>query len=48
MMRIQGQFLSCRRRLPVREQKRFTEAYKAARNPEEKGKIVRKMVSTLK
>jgi hypothetical protein len=48
MMRIQGQFLSCRRRLPVREQKRFTEAYKAARNPEEKAKIVRKMVGTLK
>jgi hypothetical protein len=48
MMRIQGQFLSCRRRLPVREQKRFTEAYKAARSPEEKAKIVRRMVSTLK
>jgi len=48
MMRIQGQFLSCRRRLPAREQKRFTEAYKAARNPEEKAKIVRKMVGTLK
>jgi hypothetical protein len=48
MMRIQGQFLSCRRRLPVREQKRFTEAYKAARNPEEKARIVRKMVSSLK
>lgn len=48
MMRIQGQFLSCRRRLPVKEQKRFTEAYKAARNPEEKAKLVRKMVGTLK
>jgi len=48
MMRIQGQFLSCRRRLPAREQKRFTEAYKAARNPEEKARIVRKMVGTLK
>jgi hypothetical protein len=48
MMKIQGQFLSCRRRLPLREQKRFTEAYKAARTPDEKSKLVRKMVSTLK